>query len=460
MPIFPKYHGPSLMEQATSYENLTQAYRRVRSNIQLHRRGRSAGVDAVTLRDFEADWSNQMAQLADELQNGVYRPLPAKRVSIPKPDGGQRSIAILAIRDRVAQRAFQQVLDPVFDPLFHDCSYGCRPYVGVPDALARVVRYADQGLTWVVDADITRYYDTIDQRILLGLLRQRIDELPVLRLIAHWLAAGALATPAAEPGARRLLMLEQGRAAAARLVEWSGQALQPQPAPLPDDPYSVAVWDTPGARPGMGVDPWARPYAQPPLEQRLWSALALAQPVLAGARRALPLLRQVGGTQLLAAGAVTAGVLAAGELALRRQPGARRGTMQGGALSPLLANVYLHPFDTALTAQGLKLVRFVDDFVIMCASRQDAERALELARRQLATLHLELHPEKTGIVDYHEGLAFLGQALVPRRRGPRLTAELASFEQAEQVLRDTAARVRRSWRRGDNHSSKEKKSDR
>ena len=111
------------MPQICSVENLTLAWRRVRSNIHVARRGRSAGLDAVTLRDFEVDWTRQMAQLADELQQGTYRPLPAKRVAIPKASGGERAIAILAVRDRVAQRAVQQVLDPLFDPCFLDCSY-------------------------------------------------------------------------------------------------------------------------------------------------------------------------------------------------------------------------------------------------------------------------------------------------------------------------------------------------
>ena len=142
MPIFPRYSGPPLVGQVCSVENLTLAWRRVRSNIQVARRGRSAGPDAVTLRDFEADWARQMALLADELRQGSYRPLPPRRVSIPKPSGGQRAIAILAVRDRVAQRAVQQVLDPLFDPLLLDCSYGCRPLVGVPEALARVERSA------------------------------------------------------------------------------------------------------------------------------------------------------------------------------------------------------------------------------------------------------------------------------------------------------------------------------
>ena len=131
----------------------------------------------------------------------------------------------------------------------------------------------------------------------------------------------------------------------------------------------------------------------------------------------------------------------------RAQAAGPRGTPQGGALSPLLANIYLHPFDLALTSQGLRLVRFVDDFVIMCASQAEAERALLLAQQQLATLRLTLHAEKTQIASYADGLAFLGQALAPRRAGPRLAEGLTSFEEAQAALRAAAGDVRRKLRR-------------
>jgi RNA-directed DNA polymerase len=112
-----------------------------------------------------------------------------------------------------------------------------------------------------------------------------------------------------------------------------------------------------------------------------------------------------------------------------------------------LANIYLHPFDLALTSQGLRLVRFVDDFVIMCASQAEAAQALDLATRQLATLRLRLHPEKTQVIPYADGLAFLGQALVPPQRGSRLGQGLTSFTEAEQALRETAGKVRRRIKR-------------
>jgi RNA-directed DNA polymerase len=312
MPIFPRYHGPSLIAQVCGVENLTLAWRRVRSNIQVARRGRSAGPDAVTLRDFEADWARQMAQLADDLRQGSYRPLPPRRVNIPKPSGGQRAIAILAVRDRVAQRAVQQVLDPLFDPLLLDCSYGCRPLVGVPDALARVERYAAQGLTWTVDADVAAYFDAIDHRILLALVRQRIDEAPLLQLLARWLEVGALneaeTAPLIEPTTS---LLARGGATVRRALAWgAAQAPPPMPAlpPDPADPYAAGAWEQPASA-GFGA-PSAGLLGPlggaPGIEQHLWTAMVLGKPLLSAARMALPYARRLGGRRLALAGALAA----------------------------------------------------------------------------------------------------------------------------------------------------------
>lgn len=435
MSIFPRYNGPPLVEQACGVENLTLAWRRVRANIAVARRGRSAGVDQVTLRDFESTWAAQMSGLAEELRAGSYRPLPARMVHIPKSSGGERAIAILTIRDRVAQRAVQQVLQPLFEPLFLDCSYGCRLHVGVPDAVARVARYADQGLAWAADTDIASYFDSIDQRILMGLLRQRVDEMPLLRLVALWLQSGSLGDDEAAP-------LAPEPAAATRLLQRGGQALRdalmepPPPAALPPgDPYAAASWEQPGAL------SWGAPRRMG-LDGGIWAALTLAQPAIEGVKRAIPLARRIGPQRLLIGGALAAGALAAGELWLRAHAGAgARGTPQGGALSPLLANIYLHPFDLAMTSHGMRMVRFMDDLVVMCASRGEAEGALALMRRQLAALHLCLNDEKTQVAAYADGLEFLGQSLAPRQSGPRFGEGLASFEEAERALRTASATI-------------------
>lgn len=440
MPIFPRYTGPALLDQVVSVENLTLAWRRVRGNIQVARRGRSAGADLVTLRDFEADWTAQMGRLAEELRAGSYRPLPARRVQIPKASGGERAIAILAIRDRVAQRAVQQVLQPLFEPLFLDCSYGCRQFVGVPDAVARVARYAEQGLAWAAETDIASYYDTIDHRILLGLLRQRVDEPALLQLVGQWLQAGALQddeSAALAPDAPGLGGLFRCGGELLRGAMAEPAATPPPPAaPLAGDPYAAAAWDQPDAF-GWGV------AQRPGLDASgLFAALSLAPPAIEGARRLAPHLRRIGAQRLLIGGALAAGAVAAGELALRAQAAtAARGAPQGSALSPLLANIYLHPFDLAMSSHGMRLVRFMDDLVVMCATREDAERALELTRRQLGALRLQLSPTKTRVVAYADGLEFLGQSLAPRRGGPRLGEGLTNFEEAERALREVSRKA-------------------
>jgi len=448
VPIFPKYTGPALLEQVVTVENLTLAWRRVRGNIQVARRGRSAGIDAVTVRDFEADWASQTSRLAEELRTGTYRPLPARRVTLPKASGGERAIAILAIRDRIAQRAVQQVLQPLFEPLFLDCSYGCRLYVGVPEAVARVARYADQGLGWAVDADIAGYFDAIDHQILMGLLRQRIDEPAILQLISQWLQVGAMQTAedaalVQEPVGLAALARQAG--AALRGISAAPAAPPAAPAPAPiGDPYGAAIWEQPDPL-GWGVP------RRPGLDAGgLITLLSLAQPALEGARRIAPHLRQISPQRLLLGSALAAGAVAAGELALRAHAAATgpRGTPQGGSLSPLLANIYLHPFDLAMTSHGMRMVRFMDDLVVMCATREEAERALELVRRQLAVLRLQLNAEKTRVAAYADGLEFLGQALTPRERWPQFGQGLASFEEAERALREASRQAQARTRAG------------
>jgi RNA-directed DNA polymerase len=444
MPIFPRYNGPSLIEQICGVDNMTLAWRRVRSNIQVARRSRSAGSDAVTLRDFEADWTRQMTQLADDLCQGTYRPLPLRRVTIPKSSGGERAIGILAVRDRVAQRAVQQVLEPLFDSHFLDCSYGCRPRVGVPEAIARVERYAAQGLSWAADADIACYFDQIDHRILLGLIRQRVDEPALLRLLAQWLEAGTLTTSETTPLALDGTTPLARMGGALRRLMARGVA-QPPATPIPEalDPYAAAAWE----QPEIGGQPLAAWVPPPPgIEQHLWTAVMLGKPVMSAARMALPYVRQIGGRRLALAGVVAAGAVAATEM-LARSWATSRGAVQGGALSPLMANIYLHPFDVALTSQGFRLVRFMDDFVIMCADQAEAEQALHHAQRQLATLRLTLNAEKSSVVQYADGLAFLGQSLVPTQRSSRIDQGLATFSEAEQALRAAAGNVRRRIKR-------------
>jgi RNA-directed DNA polymerase len=153
------------------------------------------------------------------------------------------------------------------DLLFLDCSYGCRPRIGVPHAVERVVRYADQGFGWAVDADIANYFDSIDQRILLGLLRQRINEAPLLRLIAQWLAVGTL-TSADDTTWRdqTLTPLERGGTALRRLVVGDEAPIPMNSAPAsPGDAYAASIWESAGN--GAAAYGWGSPSSG--LEQRI-----------------------------------------------------------------------------------------------------------------------------------------------------------------------------------------------
>jgi hypothetical protein len=240
------------------------------------------------------------------------------------------------------------------------------------------------------------------------------------------------------------------------LVERGAQALhflleggaRPTPAAPPADtidPYILAAGGPADLSAWGAAGPALAPRA-PSLAERAWTTLMLAQPAIEGAKRALPYVQRLGGRRLVTAGMLAAAMVVGGEWALRSRAAGGRGTIQGGALSPLLANIYLHPFDVALTSQGLRLVRFMDDFVVMCASEAEARQAQQLVERQLAVLHLTLNTEKTRIVNYGDGLEFLGQALAPRRRGPRLEDGLTSFKDAERALRKVAGTVRRKKR--------------
>jgi RNA-directed DNA polymerase len=305
---------------------------------------------------------------------------------------------------------------------------------------------ADQGYTWVLDADIATYFDQIDHRILLGLLRQRVREVAVLHLIAQWLAVGAHtgmpdALDVALPDERSLL--SQGARALQQLFEHA--TAQPLDPPFDDEFADFEdVLDPGWSRPPRGS---RRPRrASSPLDA-LWTAFLVARPALAGVKRTLPQLQRINHQHALIAGGVAAGALAAYELALRWATPQRRGTTQGGALSPLLANIYLHPFDVALSSQGLHSVRFVDDFVVLCRSQQEAERALALVERQLAVLRLQLNRDKTAIRDYGDGLEFLGQTLLPRQRGPLLEQGLKGWHEADARLRAALDQARAGSRR-------------
>jgi RNA-directed DNA polymerase len=146
------------------------------------------GVDGETFARIEAAGVQAwLAALREDLVSKRYRPLPVRRVMIPKPGGGQRPLGIPTIRDRVAQTAAKLVLEPIFEADFEDNAWGYRPQRSAIDAVKDVARHMRRGYTDVVDADLSKYFDTIPHDALMSCLARRIVDRHVLHLIKMWL---------------------------------------------------------------------------------------------------------------------------------------------------------------------------------------------------------------------------------------------------------------------------------
>lgn len=288
---------------------------------QVARNDGAAGVDHVTVRDFERQLPDSVWELSDLLRSGTYRPQAVRRVQIPKPGSTEtRPLGIPTVRDRVVQAAIVNVIEPIFERDFAEHSYGFRPGRGCKDALRRVEQLLQAGYVHVVDADLKSYFDSIPQDRLMARLEEKIADGPVLKLIASFLQAD---------------ILEDG-------ASWTPEA----------------------------------------------------------------------------------------------------GAPQGAVLSPLLSNVYLDPLDHLAAASGLEMVRYADDFVILCRTTADAQRALELVQAWVTENGLALHPTKTRIVDVRtDGFDFLGYHFRKTKRGICHWAREKSVRKLKDTLRPTTRRT-------------------
>jgi len=155
------------------------------------------GVDGVSIAQIEAGGDEGiralLKDLASELEDGTYRPLPVRRVTIPKADGGERNLGVPAIADRVVQAALKAVLEPIYEADFLDCSFGFRPGRSAHQALEVIREEVNRGRVWIVDADIASFFDSIRPEILRAALEERISDRRVLGLIMGWLRAGVMA---------------------------------------------------------------------------------------------------------------------------------------------------------------------------------------------------------------------------------------------------------------------------
>jgi RNA-directed DNA polymerase len=284
----------SLMDKICSLQNLSIAFDCVKSN-----KG-SAGADHQTIEMFENHLGNNLISLATSLQAGTYRPQPIKRVWIPKPGSSEkRPLGIPTVRDRVVQAALRNVLEPIFERDFAEHSYGFRPGRGCKDALRRVDALLKAGYTYVVDADLKSYFDTIPHQRLLDLVRRKLSDNRVLDLLQIYLDQGVLDTA----------------------EDWTPE----------------------------------------------------------------------------------------------------QGTPQGAVISPLLSNIYLDPLDHLMARAGIEMIRYADDFVLLCRHETEAYDALEQVKAWTTSVGLILHPDKTHIVDASQrgGFDFLGYHFERGYRWPR-----------------------------------------
>ena len=153
----------------------------------------AAGVDGLTWRVYEADLKRKLEDLHSRLHRGAYRPLPSRRVYIPKPDGRQRPLAVAALEDKIVQRAAAAVLNAIYEEDFLGFSYGFRPGRSAHDAMdALVVGIESKKVNFILDADIRSFFDTVDQEWLIRFVEHRIGDRRAVRLIQKWLKAGVL----------------------------------------------------------------------------------------------------------------------------------------------------------------------------------------------------------------------------------------------------------------------------
>jgi RNA-directed DNA polymerase len=282
-----------LLDKVFSERNLWAAFQQVAA------KDGAAGVDHVSVAQFERGLPETIWEVSDQLKHGTYQPQPIRRVHIPKPGTNEtRPLGIPTVRDRTVQAAVVNVIEPIFERDFAEHSYGFRPGRGCKDALRRVDGLLKRGYAFVVDADLKGYFDSIPHARLMARLKEKIADGPVLSLIERFLKATIL----------------------------------------------------------DGMEEWSPATGAP----------------------------------------------------------------QGAVLSPLLSNIYLDPLDHLVARSGFAMVRYADDFVILCRTPEEASRALELVRTWVSENGLTLHPTKTKVVDARAvGFDFLGYHFESGTRRPR-----------------------------------------
>jgi len=175
-----------LLERILDRNNMNQAYKKVKSN-----KG-AGGVDKMSVDELLPYLKENQEQLIQSIKDGRYHPNPVRRVEIPKDNGKIRNLGIPTVVDRVIQQAIAQILTPIFEKQFSDNSYGFRPKRSAHDAMKKCLKNANDGFIYVVDMDLEKYFDTVNQSKLIEILTRTIKDRRVVSLIHKYLTAGVV----------------------------------------------------------------------------------------------------------------------------------------------------------------------------------------------------------------------------------------------------------------------------
>ncbi len=184
-PMQPALHD-DLMARVLEPANLQRAWKRVKAN-----RG-APGIDGMRIEDFPEFARSHWAEIRQHLTDGSYQPQAVRRVSIPKPGGGERLLGIPTVVDRVIQQAIAQVLMPIFDPGFSESSFGFRPGRSAHGALRQVQGHIQAGYRYACDLDLAKFFDNVQHVVLLTRVARKIGDKRLLKLIGRYLRAGVL----------------------------------------------------------------------------------------------------------------------------------------------------------------------------------------------------------------------------------------------------------------------------
>ena len=174
------------LERILSRQNLLMAMNRVISNKGSH------GVDGMTVYELKQFLKMNWLQIRQDIFNNEYKPMPVRRVEIPKPNGGTRLLGIPTVLDRFIQQAIAQELNLIYDENFSESSFGFRPRRGAKDAIKKSESYINEGYRWVVDIDLEKFFDKVNHDILMYKLSRAIKDKRVLKLIRKYLQSGIM----------------------------------------------------------------------------------------------------------------------------------------------------------------------------------------------------------------------------------------------------------------------------